>query len=114
MKHSFMKKLRSKAGETIAETLIALLISALALMMLAGAIAAANRIITRSDEVMHNYYEANDVMIQKPSTSVSNSHVSVSPAVVMYGGSSASVSFSTSCSVYTQNVLGSSRSVGLY
>lgn len=51
------KKLHSRAGESIAETLIALLISALALVMLAGAITSAAKIIRRSDEVMDAYYQ---------------------------------------------------------
>ena len=48
MKKSIWKKLKSAAGETIGETLVALLISSLALMMLAGAVSAATRMITRS------------------------------------------------------------------
>ncbi|MBR6220466.1 MAG: hypothetical protein IKQ80_07880 [Clostridia bacterium] len=51
-----MSKLRSAAGETIGETLVALLISALALTMLAGAIGAANNIVTRSNKAMNDYY----------------------------------------------------------
>lgn len=63
MKRDIRKKLLSQSGESIAETLVALLISALALMMLAGAIGAANRIITQSEKVMRNYYTANNIMI---------------------------------------------------
>ena len=57
MKPTAIKKLHSQAGETIAETLIALLISALALVMLAGAISTAARLIDRSEDVMEKYYE---------------------------------------------------------
>lgn len=53
---NMLKKLRSKAGETIAETLIGLLISALALTMLAGAISTAANLITKSETVMKQYY----------------------------------------------------------
>jgi len=49
-------KLRSKAGETITETLVALLISAFALVMLAGAISSAVHVITTSDKKMGKYY----------------------------------------------------------
>lgn len=52
-----IQKLCGSAGETIAETLIALLISALALVMLAGAIAATANMITTSDRKMGQYYE---------------------------------------------------------
>ena len=41
-----MKKLRSRRGESIAETLVAVLISAMAIMILAGAIITAARINT--------------------------------------------------------------------
>jgi len=56
MKKAVMKKLRSNSGESIGETLVALLISALALVMLAGAISTAARLITKSETVMEKYY----------------------------------------------------------
>lgn len=48
-------KLRGRAGESIAETLIATLIAALALVMLAGAVASAARIVTTSREAIEEY-----------------------------------------------------------
>lgn len=51
------KKLRSRAGETIAETLVALLVGTLALMILAGMITATANIIRTSEEKMDDYYE---------------------------------------------------------
>ena len=53
-------KLRSQAGESIAETLFALLIAALALVMLAGAITTSARIITQSRNKLDAYYSANE------------------------------------------------------
>ena len=64
MNRQIGKKLHSRAGETIAETLIALLISALALVMLAGAIGTASKIITRSEIQMQAYYQANNVLAE--------------------------------------------------
>ena len=55
MKKKILAKLRGKAGETIAETLIATLIAALALTMLAGAVASAANIVTRSKDAMTTY-----------------------------------------------------------
>jgi len=49
--------LHDQLGESIGETLIALLISSLALLMLAGAISTAGRIITRNKNSMNSYYE---------------------------------------------------------
>ena len=49
-------KLLSPAGESIAETLIALLISALALLMLAGAVTTATRVVDLSRRHMAKYY----------------------------------------------------------
>lgn len=55
MKKRLLAKLRGRAGESIAETLIALLISALALVMLAGAISsAANIVRTSKNWVSHH------------------------------------------------------------
>ena len=50
-------KLKSKAGESIAEVLIALLIAALALTMLASVITTSARIITSSKAAMNAYYQ---------------------------------------------------------
>ena len=55
-------KLRSRAGESISETLIALLISALAIVMLAGAITAASSIVKKSRETLNSYYQENEKM----------------------------------------------------
>jgi len=62
MKKKALNKLRSRAGETIAETLISVLIGALALTMLAGAISAASNMITKSETVMKTYYESNEAL----------------------------------------------------
>ena len=56
-------KIKNNSGETIGETLVALLISSLALMMLAGAIATSSGIITRSSEKIDSYYEANENLV---------------------------------------------------
>lgn len=58
-------KLRSKAGETIAETLIALLIAALALVMLAGAVTAAKNIIQNNRTAFNSYYAQNELLMKK-------------------------------------------------
>ena len=49
-------KLTSKAGESIGETLVALLIASLALVMLAGAISSGARVILRSEKKVDEYY----------------------------------------------------------
>ena len=53
-------KFKSCLGETIGETLVALLISALALMMLAGAVGSAAKIVTRNKAAMEVYYVGGD------------------------------------------------------
>ena len=57
-------KIRSNAGETITETLVALLIAALALVMLAGVISAASRMVTASREKLNTYFESNNTMME--------------------------------------------------
>ena len=59
-----IKKLRSRSGESIAETLIALLVSALALMMLAGAVSAATNVVTKSKAKMTEYYAADQLLTE--------------------------------------------------
>ena len=53
-------KIISQAGESIGETLVALLIAALALVMLAGAITTATRLVTTSTNSIKNYYSGNN------------------------------------------------------
>lgn len=52
------KKLRSRAGETISEVLVALLIASISLVMLAGMITASAHAIERSRKMLETYYEA--------------------------------------------------------
>ena len=59
------RKLRSRVGESIAETLVALLIAALALTMLAGAVSASSNIVTKSRTTLNNYYNAMDSTVVK-------------------------------------------------
>lgn len=60
---SVLKKLRSKAGESISETLVSLLIASLALVMLAGAVSSATGMITRSRTKLSKYYKTNDELV---------------------------------------------------
>lgn len=53
-------KLNNRAGESIAETLVALLISSLALVMLAGAISAASGVVVKSRSKLKEYYDSNE------------------------------------------------------
>ncbi len=53
------KKLCSQSGESIGETLIALLISSVALMMLASMISSTVSLVTKSETKMNTYYEEN-------------------------------------------------------
>ncbi len=61
------KKLVNHKGETIAETLVALLISALALIMLAGSISTAKTIISSSQKRYTEYYTNDSKMIEEAS-----------------------------------------------
>lgn len=54
--HNIRKKLASRRGESLGEVLVALLVSALAITMLAGAIAASSRMVLRSRDAMQDYY----------------------------------------------------------
>ena len=56
------KKLHSQSGETIGETLVALLISSLALVMLASMITSTVNLVTKSETKMNDYYKANTAL----------------------------------------------------
>ncbi len=67
------KRLREQKGESIAEVLVALLISAVALVMLASMINASARLVTDSRKKMAKYYAANEFLTkQVPVESISD------------------------------------------
>ena len=57
-----IQKLKSTSGESITETLVAILISSFALLMLAGAITTGFRIIETSKATMNRYYESYETL----------------------------------------------------
>ena len=64
LKDIFKRKLRNRRGESIAETLVATLIAALALTMLAGSIAAASNMIKESRRNLKTYYDNSNNMAE--------------------------------------------------
>ena len=58
-----LSKLRSRAGETISETMISVLVAALATVMLAGAVSAASNNIAKSRDKMDTYYSKNETLV---------------------------------------------------
>ena len=95
-------KLRGKAGETIAETLIALLISALALMMLAGAISSAGTAVRASKNKLTSYY-AGDAQIAAHKGS------GIPITLTIAGTSGTSVSQSYSLSAYENSIFSNAK-----
>ena len=74
-------KLRSQAGETIAEVLVALLISSVALIMLASMISATSSMVTRSKTAMEAYYEANESLERRTdSTKTADINITIQDA----------------------------------
>lgn len=57
MMEKLIKKLHSRAGESIAETLVAVLIAALSLTLLAGAISTSTSVIKKTREKLSDYYD---------------------------------------------------------
>lgn len=62
MKNKLKKRIRSRAGESIAEVLIAVIISALALSLLAGMIYGAKRLVETSKADTQNYVQAENLL----------------------------------------------------
>ena len=59
------KKIRNNNGESIAETLIALLVAALGLIILASAINSTSKIITTSNNKIKEYNEKDKIVVQQ-------------------------------------------------
>ena len=68
MMKKIRNKLKSTAGETIAEVLIALLISSLALVMLAAMINASSNMILKTQKTMNSYYEGFETLAKQSDT----------------------------------------------
>ena len=64
-------RLRSQVGESIGETLVSLLVAALALTMLAGAVTTAGNVVTRSRNKLNSYYSGANSVAQMSGDSTS-------------------------------------------
>ena len=67
MHEKLKRKLRSRAGESIAEVLVALLIAALAMATLAGMIGATYSMVEKSKTTMKSYVDANNGLVTQDS-----------------------------------------------
>ncbi|MDO4803708.1 MAG: hypothetical protein Q4A32_02690 [Lachnospiraceae bacterium] len=61
------RKIRSRSGESIAETLVALLLAAVALTMLAGAMTSSAGMILKSRDRMNLYYDISEDVVKRTS-----------------------------------------------
>lgn len=85
-------KLNSQAGESIAETLVSLLIAALALVMLAGAMTTASGVVNKSREKLGGetgYYSKTESLVKMKSETQGIVEISGSglnqPVDIVYG-----------------------------
>ena len=63
LKSIISAKLRGNRGESITEVLVAIVVSGLAILMLATVIAAAMNVNKTSQRAMNDYYEANNSVV---------------------------------------------------
>lgn len=74
-------KTKNHSGETIAETLVALLISSIALMMLASMINSTVNLVTKSEAKMGGYYTQNAIL-ENSEASRDTFTISIKPGTV--------------------------------
>lgn len=74
------KKLGTCAGETIAETLVALLIAALALTMLAGAMSSSLKMVTKSRKKLNGYNEKMEAMAKMTGSNTGTVTIEADPS----------------------------------
>lgn len=96
-----VKKLRSRAGESIAEVLVALLISVLGVALLVGMIGASTGVINRSTEAMHRQYGK------------ANASISATGSVILRESGGSSV-FSQSVTTYAVSESGGTSTIVYY
>ena len=105
LRHRLLRKLRSSRGESISEVLVALLISSLALVMLASMISSTTSLVTKSRDVLSEYYDANNALSSRGS---SGSGAASSPGTaVLSGGSLGDIS--KAVTVYENGKFGSAK-----
>ena len=68
MTERIKKKLKSKSGETIAEVLVALLISSLGLVLLASMISSSYNLITKSRSMIEDYVNSENRLVEQEQT----------------------------------------------
>ena len=100
--NSFLRKIRSRHGESIAEALIALLISSVGLMMFAGMITSSVRLITRSKTVLHSYYQKNNVLETRDGRPAGSMNM-----ILKTGGTSGTETESFEVTYYENSTIGS-------
>lgn len=69
MNSSVISKLMDKSGESIAETLVAVLIAAFALLMLAGTVNTSTNLVTKSIQIESEYYNKNNAIEKRKAES---------------------------------------------
>ena len=77
-KHLVVPRLADTAGETLAETLVALLVASLALVILATSIGAATRIVLRTEATAKSYYAATNTLVEGAGSVSGTGSVSIS------------------------------------
>ena len=84
-----VSKLKDNHGESITETLVALLIASFALIMLAGAITTSVRIVSSSKKKIGEYYNADKYLVEQNSTvsGTESGSMSISATVTIAEGS---------------------------
>ncbi len=98
-------KLRSHSGESISETLIALLIVLLSLTMLTGAISAASGLVLKSKDKIKKYYTVDALLVNDDtSSSVDNYAFSDVTITLTETTSSGIASEEVGCTYYENTV----------
>ena len=82
MNRSLSDKMKYQAGETIAEVLVALLISSLALVMLASMISSTQSMVAKSEQKMNAYYDVNNKL---ESLNTEDKKGELTPVITMNG-----------------------------
>ena len=115
MMKKMKSRLRSKKGESIAEVLVAVLLSAIGLTMLATMISATSKMVIRSRNLTKEYVEQNNQLVEKADTSTRtgsvqvlqvNSTSSAATPIKLYGVPTANEDYSIPVKYYVNSRVG--------
>lgn len=111
---SLLTKIRKSSGETLSESLVAIVIAALSMAMLSAMISASSHIIAKSTDDMDAYYSENNKIEMQKEAAEDGAEEAEPEAVGVYANGEISITGSDDADTYVISTEGDPVSVKYY